>query len=339
MAMYNLGGGGWDEPANGGNEPGYVDWSKLPGGVNPFGTGTNPYAPTEHPIATAPTMPGASPTIATTGPTFHHYPTANDFLLGTLNDKTNTIHPTELANSANSMYGLQSGSGAQYYAAGAHGPGSQEIIGLPGGYFAHENNDPNAPWHWVVNNEGAGGGGASGGAGASGVFSDPATAAWEKALNALVARLQGPAYTPEQQALIQTSVHEPIQQSADAAHQALIRKISGSGYAPTSGIAQDQGNQIDRFYAQQKDLADRGFATNAINLGNQNQASAVDYLKQIPQYADQRLQLALQAMAPQNVNPLSAMNSFLGQQNLSDAQTQQYWLMIGQTLASLFGGR
>ncbi len=347
MALYNLGGGGGGNgwPDNGGTEPGVIDWSHLPGGANPFDP--QPTTPTTAPTTPTPTgyTPSEKPLTdadlekvaggkqskapGVTTPTTPAYVNLSDPLHKAIWDayakKGKT--PRDQAD-------------FQYWVDKVNQTGGWDNPGNQAYWLNRFASDQGGVGDYQERPEAGGqpGGGASAPAG-GGIFSDPATAAWEKALNALVVKLQGPAYTPEQQALIQTSVHEPIQQANDAAHQALIRNLAGRNLNPKDGIAQDQSNQIDRFYQQQKDLADRGFATNAINLGNQNQLQALGLLKEVPQYADSRLDLALRTMAPNNVNPLSALQTYLSQNNINDQQSQQYWAAIATALATLFGGK
>lgn len=379
MALYDLGGGGG---GGGWTDPGVIDWSKLPGGQNPFDpanpttpnptTPANPFAPTEKPVATAPGAPGSTlpngmhdPSVPQ--PRFAPELTNADLEKVAGGKQSNTPGVTPQSPTMPAYVNANDPTQAAVYAAfqqkGITPRDQQDFqywvdkINQTGGF-----GDAGNKAYWLQRMAQSQGGvgdylqrpeagsapssapnsaqGAPPPANGSGtVFSDPATAAWEKALNALVTKLQGPAYTPEQQALIHTSVTEPITQAQDAAHQALIRNLAGRNITPTSGIAQDQGAQLDRYFQQQRDLADRGFATNAIGVQNQNQLSALDLLKQVPQYADSRLSLALATMAPQSVNPLNAMNTYLNQNNLSDQQTQQYWLALGQALATLFGGK
>jgi hypothetical protein len=74
--------------------------------------------------------------------------------------------------------------------------------------------------------------------------------------------------------------------------------------------------------------------------GNENRAlQALQLLSQIPQYADKRLQLALQSMGGQQTNPaslLSVLSSFQRQGMDQQTQDSQFWAQIGQALMKLF---
>ena len=133
------------------------------GGVDDSGGGLPAPPPVTTPGSSArpPPPPVAAAPPATTGPAptiSSLYKTPNDylanFLAGGPNYSAQEIQST--LDTANKAFGLTTGSQAVYYAPGSHGPGSQEVIGLPGGYFAHANNDPNGAWQWVAGGDSGG---------------------------------------------------------------------------------------------------------------------------------------------------------------------------------------
>jgi hypothetical protein len=230
-------------------------------------------------------------------------------------------------------------------------------------------------------------GGKNGSGGGKGVFDDPATKEWEAALRAIVARLnqpydnpdlnplldylrqyatklQGPAYTPQQMDTLQTQALDPLTSQRDAMRQQILQRASQRGLDPSSGIVQDEINQLDRALSQTRSQRQGQFAANAVDLdrqnqqmsgqvlaqiaalqeqnfsGNENRAlQALQLLSQIPQYADKRLQLALQSMGGQQTNPaslLSVLSSFQRQGMDQQTQDSQFWAQIGQALMKLF---
>jgi hypothetical protein len=229
------------------------------------------------------------------------------------------------------------------------------------------------------------GGGSDGRSG--GTFTDPATAEWEQALRAMVGKLnqpyenpdlnplldylrqyatklQGPAYTPQQMDTLQTQALDPLTSQRDAMRQQIMQRASQRGLDPSSGIVQDEINQLDRSLSQTRSQRQGQFAANAVNLDRQNQQlsgqvlaqiaalqeqnfagnegralQSLQLLQQIPNYADRRLQLALQSMQGNQVNPASLFSSLNGFQNSGLAQQNadsNYWAQIGQALMKLF---
>lgn len=232
-------------------------------------------------------------------------------------------------------------------------------------------------------------GGGSDGRSGGGVFSDPATAEWEQALRAIVAKLnqpydnpdlnplldylrkyatqlQGPAYTPQQMDTLQTQALDPLTSQRDAMRQQILQRASQRGLDPSSGIVQDEINQLDRSLSQQRSQRQGQFAANAVNLdrqnqqlsgqvlaqiaalqeqnfqGNENRAlQALQLLQQIPQYADKRLQLALSSMQGNQTNPASLMsllNSFQNSGLTNQNMDANYWAQIGQAIMKVIGG-
>jgi hypothetical protein len=235
--------------------------------------------------------------------------------------------------------------------------------------------------------EALGGGKGGKGSGGSGVFDDPATKEWEQALRAIVGKLnqpydnpdlnplldylrqyatklQGPAYTPQQMDTLQTQALDPLTSQRDAMRQQIMQRASQRGLDPSSGIVQDEINQLDRSLSQTRSQRQGQFAANAVNLdrqnqqlsgqvlaqiaalqeqnyaGNENRAlQALNLLSQIPALADKRLGLALQSMGGQQSNPSSLMqllSTFQRQGMDQQTQDSNFWAQIGQALMKLF---
>jgi hypothetical protein len=176
-------------------------------------------------------------------------------------------------------------------------------------------------------------------------------------------KLQGPAYTPQQMDTLQTQALDPLTSQRDALRQQILQRASQRGLNPDSGIVQDEINQLDRSLSQTRSQRQGQFAANAVNLDRQNQQlsgqvlaqiaalqeqnfagnegralNALQLLQQIPNYADQRLRLAMSSLQP-SANPASLFSSLNGFQNSGLAQQNadsNYWAQIGQALMKLF---
>lgn len=222
------------------------------------------------------------------------------------------------------------------------------------------------------------------------VFSDPATQEWEKALRAMVDRLnqpttkqlpdyqplvdymrtyidqlKQPGHTPEQQDLIQTQALDPMERQRQAAHQQVIQRLAARGIAPSSGVVEKALQDVDRQFEQLRTKTQSDFALNEIDLNRSNKDralavggqlagleagmasgdeqranQAVSMLFQLPQFANQRLQLALQTLGSGQVNPalFNSMNMFQQQGAANQQQDQNYYANIAALIAQLFGG-
>lgn len=238
---------------------------------------------------------------------------------------------------------------------------------------------------------GGGGGGGGGSAppptsqpyGGTNIFDDPATANFEKLLNDLItrfntsatpphyqqaidqlnaylAKLNGPVYTPAEMELMQTQAWDPMQQQRDAAKQQLIQRLGAQGISPSSGIFERALEDLDRQFQQAHTTQQGQFSNQAIGLSRQNAATAATLAPQIsaleqaqtswqdqrslqaellaaliPQMASQRLRDANGAMSPINISSLfQQLQSF---QNQGYGQGANYGSAIMQLLAQLFG--
>lgn len=258
-----------------------------------------------------------------------------------------------------------------------------ETIGFREGYLAKT---PQG-WTWTVRGpEGAsnpGGNPAPGGYPGTNVFDDPATANFEKLLNELInrfntsqtpphyqqaidqlnaylAKLNGPVYTPAEMELMQTQAWDPMQQQHDAAKQQLIQRLGAQGISPSSGIFEKALEDLDRQFQQAHTQVQSGFANSAIDRQRQNWATAATLAPQIsnfeqaqtswqdsrslqaemlaaliPQMASQRLRDASGSI--QGLNPTGLLSMLQSFQNQGYGQNAQYGSAIMQLLAQLFG--
>jgi hypothetical protein len=220
------------------------------------------------------------------------------------------------------------------------------------------------------------------------VFTDPATVEWEKALRAMVdrlnqpanipdyapltdymrkyiAQLQQPGHSPAQQDLIQTQTLDPLERQRTAARQQVVQRLAARGIAPSSGIVEKALEDVDQQFNQMRTGAQAKFATDEIDLNRQNadkalqvggqlaglqaglfsgdeqrSRAAVDMLKQLPQFADSRLQLALATLGAGNVNSslFSNLQGFLQQGMNQQGADQNYYAQIANIIAQIFGG-
>lgn len=192
----------------------------------------------------------------------------------------------------------------QYYA-------GKNVIGVTGQQLPYLTAPGTTPGQTTWNFGGVPGGdsgnGGSGGAGTNTtgqIFDDPATAAYEQLIDALTKQLstpyaapdyqssldqlkayqqqlQGPAYTPQQEDLIQTQSTDPIASARDAARQQIIQHFAALGQSPTSGTVQAALLQSDNSFATQRTQAQSAFAANAVNFQRQNAATAASLGPQI----------------------------------------------------------
>lgn len=177
-------------------------------------------------------------------------------------------------------------------------------------------------------------------------------------------QLQQPGYTPAEQDIIQTQALDPMERTRQAMHDQVRQRYAQQGV--TGGLVDRALQDVDRSFNQQRTGAMSNFATQQIQYdagrkkdaatvgqalaqaqeamasGDENRMmQAVSLLFQVPQYADQRLQLANQTLQPLNSQSLLAiLNALNGQNAQSNAngnqQNQSFWGGIGQLLGFLF---
>jgi hypothetical protein len=198
---------------------------------------------------------------------------------------------------------------------------------------------------------GGGGGGGQGGSGSAGganyagtsVFGDPATAQWEKLLNARIAalqtpynnpafqpaidqltqylqRLNGPAYTPAQMDLMQTQTLDPLEHQRSQAKQQIIQRMAAHGVGPGSGILEKALQDADQQFNALRTKTQAGFATGAIGQDNQNAASAAALAPQIASMYQQQFNAQdardNQAVSMAGVIPQTAWDRLTGANSL-----------------------
>lgn len=202
-----------------------------------------------------------------------------------------------------------------------------------------------------VTGEAVGGGGQSAPpttpANPNAVFNDPATVQWEKLLRDAVAAMhvQQPTWTPSQLETQQTQILDPMMQQQDAEIQQAIEWGARHGQQPNSGPVLQRIDDVKRRYSVLRTQAQSQIANQSIQRDDalfrnneQRQVNAVNLMRQIPQLADSRLQLAMQSMM--NANPQSLLNvqqqySQQAQQNSQYQQQQdaQFWAQMAQLIA------
>lgn len=188
------------------------------------------------------------------------------------------------------------------------------------------------------------------------VFSDPATAQFEKLLNDTISRfntsakppayqqtidqlnaylgkLNGPVYTPEQMQLQQTQAWDPMQAQHDTAVQQLTARMGAQGISPSSGIFMKAMEDLNRQFETAHTQTQANFANQAIWLDRQNQAAAAALAPQISNFEQAQTgwqdQRALQAAQLGQIIPT------LAQQRISAAAQQVQPLNPAMLLNSL----
>ena len=209
----------------------------------------------------------------------------------------------------------------------------------------------------------------------TGIFDDPATKGLEDLLNQRISQmfqpyqnpdftnllsylrqymtsLQGAPYTPAQTNLIQTQFADPVERQRQAQKQATLQRLAARGIDPSSGIAEQALENVDRQFDTLRTQGEAQFAQQGITRADERaqQAAAVGnalaqlqyqqfqdqqarenqalgFAQIIPNLAWQRTQGA-GALANQGaINPLEALNS-LNTFQQQGYQQQQQWLQI-----------
>jgi hypothetical protein len=180
-------------------------------------------------------------------------------------------------------------------------------------------------------------------------------------LNQYFKQLQGPAYTPDQLALMQTQQFDPLMAQRDAADQQIIQRFGAQGMGPGSGPVQAAILQNHQKFDQLGTQARAGVANNAIgvqkqqqaqaaalgpqianlesanyNAQNQNMLQAASLAGIVPQLAWNRLQGANSSIQP--LNPSALLNPLYAFQQQGYNQGSDYMSQLMQALTGLFGG-
>jgi hypothetical protein len=108
------------------------------------------------------------------------------------------------------------------------------------------------------------------------------TDAYIKALLAQVTELQGPAYTGSEQEVLRTQLLDPIERDRTAAQQRALGRISQQGYLPTSGVAYELQNLVDRGFDEDRAQAQGEIAYRQITEERSRDQEALKLLGLIP---------------------------------------------------------
>lgn len=163
-------------------------------------------------------------------------------------------------------------------------------------------------------------------------FDDPVTKEWEGMLRQLVDKLNTPQpmWSNSQLDLMQTQALDPLERQRTAAKQQAQLRLAQRGITPGSGIFEQSMRDIDNEFDQMRTRTQAGFATNAVGRedqlfqnNEQRNVNAVNMFKQIPQYADSRLALAMNALTPSNPYQLLSLQSQIQNQNQQNSMYQQ----------------
>ena len=232
--------------------------------------------------------------------------------------------------------------------------------------------------------EGAPEGGGQPGYGGTGVFNDPATQQYEQLLNGLIGKLNtpytppsfqqsidqmnaylkqlnGPAFTPQQQDILQTQQLDPLERQRSAQKQQVMERLGSRGITPTSGITEQALENTDNSFNTLRANAQAGIASNQVGVQRQNAATAAQLAPQIaqmeagnygqnlgyqtqaanlasiiPQLAWSRLQGAGSQIQPLVPSALMEMQNRYQQQGYG--QSADFTNGLTQLLMQLFGG-
>lgn len=102
-------------------------------------------------------------------------------------------------------------------------------------------------------------------------------------VNQRTTQLQGPAYTGREQEILRTQMLDPIERDRTASRSRALDNIGSRGFDPSSGIAQDLLNQVDRGYDTERAGAQSELAYKQIMEERSRQQEA----QQLLQYAAQ----------------------------------------------------
>lgn len=82
--------------------------------------------------------------------------------------------------------------------------------------------------------------------------------------NQRVAKLQAPAYTGAEQEILRTQLLDPLERDRTAANQRALQQIGARGFDPSSGIAQQLLQDVNRAYDEQRTRAQGTIASRQI---------------------------------------------------------------------------
>lgn len=180
-------------------------------------------------------------------------------------------------------------------------------------------------------------------------------------------QLQGPTYTPQQQDTIHTQALDPLQRQRQQELKQVALTMASRGITPGSGPYLQAERDINQKFDSLGAQTQGGVALNEINQGRQDASKAVDvgsaaasltngqflqqdarnnqavnYGKQIPDLAAQRMQTAIQMLTSQNQSQgmaglLAALQGFQKNDQSQNTQDSAYWSQIIALLAKQFG--
>lgn len=218
--------------------------------------------------------------------------------------------------------------------------------------------DPFRDYGWYVppsapeSNPMAGGASAGGFPSSGQTFTDPATQQWEQLIRKLVERMTTPqpTWTDAQLELMQTQSLDPLERQRAAMKQQQTQRLAQRGIVPGSGVFDEAMAAIDRQFNQLRTQTQADFATQAIgredalfNNNEQRALNATNLFKQIPQYADTRLQLAANTLIPSNPAQLLSLQQQYQQQAMQNnwrqqQMNQEFYGNLANVILSFFGG-
>jgi hypothetical protein len=170
--------------------------------------------------------------------------------------------------------------------------------------------------------------------------------------------LEHPGYTPQEMALQNTQLFEPIEAMRGQSQRNVLQRASQRGMMPSSGIVADEAQETDRQYDQMRTVANRDLSINALNKMQADRARAIqlaqlgldipnqqgqqslgvaNQLYQIPRTAMQDSLSVINGSSPQNSigSLLQLLQMQQSQSNLQSGQNAALWSQIGQILAGL----
>lgn len=137
-------------------------------------------------------------------------------------------------------------------------------------------------------------------------------------------RLQGPAYTGAEQEVFRTQALDPIEADRQATRQRALQEISRRGLDPSSGIAQELLNQVDRGFDQARAGTQNQLAYRQIQEQRSREQEAQQLLAYIPQ--------AINAAAEGDLSFLNALNVAVNQPQQGAVAAAAQSAGLGQTV-------
>lgn len=121
-------------------------------------------------------------------------------------------------------------------------------------------------------------------------YNNPDAAPLQDWMRKYFQQLQGPAYTPEQQAILQTQALDPMEHQRQAELKNVATQMASRGITPGSGPYQQMERDINQKYDALRAQTQAGLSVNEINQGRQNQAQAANVGGQLAQFTQGQFQ-------------------------------------------------